>query len=62
MSPDEYRAWAAQLRDEADGLEAQTQALRKRAAELEAYANQDDQAPPSSSERFRRLFDRGDPP
>jgi hypothetical protein len=56
MSPDEYRQWAAQLRDEAEGLEAQARALRERAAELENYATQDEQSPPTPAECFRRLF------
>jgi hypothetical protein len=57
MSPDEYRQWAAQLRDEAERLEAQARTLRKRAAELDDYANRDEQCPPSVEERLRRLFD-----
>ena len=57
MSPDEYRQWAAQLRDEAEQLEAEARALRKRAAELDDYANRDEQVPPTTAERLRRLFD-----
>ena len=60
MSPDEYREWATQLRDEAERLEAQARVLRDRAAELEDYANKDEQSPPTSAERFRRLFDWND--
>jgi hypothetical protein len=38
VSPYEYRQWAAQLRDQAEQLEAQARALRERAAELERNA------------------------
>jgi hypothetical protein len=56
MTPDEYRAEAAQLRAEAEELEARARALRKQAAELDGYAEQDAKSPPSVDERFRRLF------
>ncbi len=61
MTPGEYREWAAQLRDEAERLEAEARALRERAAELEGYATQDEQTPPTTAERFRRLFDKDGP-
>jgi hypothetical protein len=56
MTPDEYRAQAAQLRAEAEELEARARALRKRAAELDGYAEQDEQSPPTVDERVRRIF------
>jgi hypothetical protein len=56
MKPDEYRAQAAQLRAEAEELEARARVLREKAAELDSYAEEDAQSPPSVDERFRRLF------
>lgn len=58
-SPADLRRQAGEWLERASSLRAEADQAAHRAAELEAQAVQDEQAPPSESERVRRLLERG---
>jgi hypothetical protein len=56
-SPADYRRAAAELRERAAHFRDQADRCERSAGELEAQATRDEQSPPDTSERLRRLFE-----
>jgi hypothetical protein len=56
-SPADYRRAAAELREQAVRFRDKAARCERTAEQLEAQADRDEQEPPDTGERFRRLFE-----